>query len=387
MFNAFPKNCCEPHARVGRIIALTERSPGHIAIKGWFMRRVAAALFLIASAAVPAQAQAFNWVNLDRLNGKLCGRVVDYTWNHGADRRIFSPILGRPRDLYVYLPPGYDPGVAYPLIVYLHGAHIDEHAFLDPGVLKTLDLMFSRGEIPPAVIAAPDGTYDGKNRITCSHSLWVNGQGGRFEDHVVGEIVPFLSSTYSLRPERQARSLLGISAGGFGAMTIALKHRDVFGVVATVGGPLNVRYDNRQRNYSDDFDPATYVGRTEYEPDMVIARYYMKMVHRTAREFFEPVYGTGASVSGKVARDNPADVLASANVRPGELAIHVNYPTEDNYNFDAQAQSFVWLAGRRGLAVDVTAVAGAGHDLGYIEKATPPTCAWLGKTLLPPTRR
>ena len=42
--------------------------------------------------------------------------------------------------------------------------------------------MISQGEIPPAVIAAPDGTYEGQNRITSTHSLWVNGLGGRFED-------------------------------------------------------------------------------------------------------------------------------------------------------------------------------------------------------------
>ena len=153
------------------------------------MRRVAAALLLIASSALPARAQVFNWVNLDHLNSKLRGRVIDFTENHGSDRRIFSPILERPRDLYVYLPPGYDPSVAYPLTVILHGAHVDEHAFLDPGVLKTLDRMMSQGEVPPTVIAAPDGTYEGKNWFTCSHSLWVNGLGGCFEDHIVTEIL------------------------------------------------------------------------------------------------------------------------------------------------------------------------------------------------------
>ena len=53
--------------------------------------------------------------------------------------------------------------------------------------------------------------------------------------------------TYSIRPEREGHALIGISAGGFGAMTIGMKHRDVFGVVATVGGPLNVRYDTSHR--------------------------------------------------------------------------------------------------------------------------------------------
>ena len=135
--------------------------------------------------------------------------MIDYTQNHGADRRIYSPILGRPRDLYVYLPPGYDPSVAYPLILFLHGADIDEHDFLDPGDLKALDWMISEGEIPAVIIAAPDGTYEGQNRMTSTHSLWVNGLGGRFEDHVVAEVVPFLMRTYSIRPEREGHALLG----------------------------------------------------------------------------------------------------------------------------------------------------------------------------------
>ena len=310
------------------------------------MRRLVLALVLLTAAAAPAKAQVFELVNLEHLNRKLCGRVVDYTQNHGADRRLYSPILGRPRDLYVYLPPGYDPSVAYPLILFLHGADVDEHDFLDPGDLKALDCMMSRGEIPPAIIAAPDGTYEGRNRLTSTHSLWVNGLGGRFEDHVVAEVVPFLMRTYSIRPERQAHGLLGVSAGGFGAMAIALKHRDLFGAVATLAGPLNMRYDNCEGRYGDDFDPATYRERTEYDPDMIIARFYFGLLRRRVKTFLEPVYGTGPDVIAKVARDNPADLLASTDLRPGELAIYVNYPGRDNYNFDAQDQSFAWLAAR-----------------------------------------
>ena len=90
------------------------------------MRRIVAALVLLGSATSHVEAQLFEFVSLEHLNGKLRGRVVDYTHNHGADRRLYSPILGRPRDLYVYLPPGYDPSVAYPLILFLHGADVDE---------------------------------------------------------------------------------------------------------------------------------------------------------------------------------------------------------------------------------------------------------------------
>ena len=72
------------------------------------MRLLVVVLALLALAP-PAHAQVGNCRTLESLNCRLGGQVLDYTHNHGADRRIFSPILGRPRDLYVYLPPGYNP--------------------------------------------------------------------------------------------------------------------------------------------------------------------------------------------------------------------------------------------------------------------------------------
>src|SRR5580693_8861679 len=111
MFKAFQENCREDRAPAGRSIAGEGAIPQFNHIKGWFMRRVAAALLLFAAATASAQAQVFNLVKLDHLNRKLHGRVVDFTQNHGTDRRLHSPVLGRPRDLYVYLPPAYDPSV------------------------------------------------------------------------------------------------------------------------------------------------------------------------------------------------------------------------------------------------------------------------------------
>jgi len=350
-------------------------------------RRLVVVFALVLATRGSARGQLFDMVNLDRLNGKLCGKVVDQTWNHGEDRRIFSPILGRPRDLYLYLPPGYSPSIAYPLVVFLHGADVDEHDFLDPGDLKELDGMMARGEIPPTVIAAPDGTYQGRNRLTSTHSLWVNGLGGRFEDHVVDEVVPYVEANYSIRPEREARGLLGISAGGFGAMGLALKHRDAFGAVATLAGPLNMRYYNCRGRYGADFDPATYRPRTEYNPDEIIAKYYLGFLRRKVKDFIEPVYGDGPDVLARIARDNPADLVESTDLRPNQIRMYVNYAGRDNYNFDAQALSFVWLANLRGVAVDVVKVPRGRHNLPYIETQEPVGFRWLGRHLLPPVAR
>jgi S-formylglutathione hydrolase FrmB len=247
--------------------------------------------------------------------------------------------------------------------------------------------MISQGQIPPVIIAAPDGTYEGENRITSTHSLWVNGLGGRFEDHIVYEIVPFLMRTYSIRPEREAHALLGVSAGGFGAMAIALKHRDLFAAVATIGGPLNMRYDNCNGIYAEDFDPMTYRERTQYDPDMIIARFYFGLLRRRVKKYLEPIYGPGPDMIIKIARDNPADLLASTGLQPGELAMFVHYPGRDNYNFDAQDKSFAWLAAQRGIAVELAEDATGRHNLPYIERAEPPAYLWLGQHILPPIRR
>jgi Putative esterase len=348
------------------------------------MRNPLAVLIVVIGTAAPAHAQLFDLVNLDHLNGKLRGHIVDYTRNHGADRRIVSPILGKPRDLYVYLPPDYDPSIAYPLILFLHGADVDEHDFLDPDDLKKMDFLMSRGDLPRAVIAAPDGTYSGSNTLISTHSLWVNGDGGRFEDHLMLEVLPFVMQHYSINPDRLAHGVLGISAGGYGAMGLALKRRDFFGAVATLGGPLNIRYTNIADRYGDDFDPATYRERTEYAPNMLIARFYFGLIRRRVKTFLEPVYGHGPDVMARIALDNPADVLTSTNLRPGELAIYVNYPSLDNYNFDAQALSFIWLAARRGVAVDAKCVPGARHNLTYFEAEELDAYLWLGAHLRSP---
>src|SRR5207245_7915585 len=89
-----------------------------------------APILLLAGMALPASAliglRPCTWVKLDRLNGRIHGQVLDFTHNHGADRRIYSAALDDRRDLYVYLPPGYDPCRRYPVMIALHGIVQDE---------------------------------------------------------------------------------------------------------------------------------------------------------------------------------------------------------------------------------------------------------------------
>src|SRR5262249_36235232 len=110
---------------------------------------------------------------LQRVNGRLHGRVVGYKHNHGADHPNWSPALNQHRDLYVYLPPGYSPCRSYPLLIWLHGFVEDEHAFLKD-VVEHFDRAIARGQLPPLIIAAPDGSILGRPSFHNSASFYLN---------------------------------------------------------------------------------------------------------------------------------------------------------------------------------------------------------------------
>src|SRR6266705_3088357 len=95
-----------------------------------------------------------NYPVLKRTSRKLAGQILDYTHNHGSDNRIWSPALCKKRDLYVYLPPCYDPHKRYPLVLWLHGFAQDEVAFLKH-VVPLLDEAIVCGKLPPMIIADP----------------------------------------------------------------------------------------------------------------------------------------------------------------------------------------------------------------------------------------
>jgi hypothetical protein len=346
-----------------------------------------AILFLLALLILPttSSAQYFNRAKSSSINCRISGRLDDYSHNEGADRRIFSSALGRPADLYVYVPPGYNPAISYPFILYLHPGSMDERAAAGSCWIVELDRLICCGLMPPVIVAYPDGTHGGENQRGDPHSLFINGCGGRFEDYLLNDIVPFVMSTYSIRPERGAHGILGASAGGYGGMGLALKHRELFGAIAAIASPLNMRYTTISGNYEEDFNPATFRWEECYDPERIIGRYYCGLHVVRARKYIDPVFACTCDVVTHIKMTNPADLLATTDLHPGELAILVGFGTCDNFNFDAQSESFIWLASQRGVGIDVQRIPWGKHDVLYFTKAHRQAYVWLGQHLIHPT--
>ncbi len=337
------------------------------------------ALVLVLAALAPVQAQNFD---LEAVNRRLHGQLVDYTHNHGADRRIWSPALQRHRDLYVYLPPGYDPTQRYPLMLWLHGIAADERQFAHMGVPR-IDEQIAQGKLPPFIIAIPDGTRFGRGGVLSTHSGFVDSRLGDFDDYLESDVWNFVVAHYPIRPERQAHVLAGVSLGGGAAYYHAIKYRERYAVVLGIFPPLNIRWVDCHGRYFGKFDPNCWGWRTSvfwgHEP---LGR-FAGIIKVPLRRLVYPLYGRGQQAVEKLSHNNPIEMLDYYQVQPGELSMFVAYAGRDEFNIDTQVESFLYRARERGLQVATAYDPEGHHDAKTAREFLPPIVNWLAPQLAP----
>jgi enterochelin esterase-like enzyme len=325
------------------------------------------ALVALILAGVPAVAGVFSrGTSLDRLNARIQGHVVDYTNNHGQDRRIWSDALCEKRDLYIYLPPCYDPHRCYPLMVWLHGFAQDEQSFTEH-LAEPIDAAIVAGKLPPMIVVAPDGSLDGQCSYTRTASFFLNSAAGRFEDFLMGEVWSFVHNNYPICPEREAHVLAGVSMGGGAAYNLAFKYRDRCKSVLGLFPPLNTRWNDCHDRYRGNFSPDCWHWKTSWDNrHEVVARFYGVFTLRTG-QVIRPLYGRKGQTSNEeltraISSENPAEMLFTYDVQPGELEMFIAYGGKDEFNMDAQIESFLYLARGKGICPTVHYAPRGRHD-------------------------
>lgn len=163
------------------------------------------------------QHRGFNPVHL--LAGAHPGRRL---WVH-----FYSAGLHRNYDYLAYLPPGYDPvHYRYPVYYLLHGSPGRPQVYTGIASMPTrMDNLISRHRMAPMILVFPDGRINGS---TYSDSEWANTRAGNYESYVL-DVVRDVDQRFATLAQRSARVIAGFSAGGYGAMNLALRHPDVFG--------------------------------------------------------------------------------------------------------------------------------------------------------------
>ena len=195
-------------------------------------------------------------------NRTLAGKIELIT--HHSQVLDGNP-LGDPteRQFPVYLPPDYSPtGQPYPVIYALAGftgtgPNMTNYAVWDETVPEQLDDLITSGESPPAIMVMPDCF------TKLGGSQYINSPAtGRYDDYLVGELVPFINGTFNVHRAAAQRAVMGKSSGGYGALVLAMRHPDVFGLCASISGDMYFQY-GYQRDFPAAVDTINQYGGVE----------------------------------------------------------------------------------------------------------------------------
>ena len=146
----------------------------------------------------------------------------------GGGRLLHGTFPGTVRAGYVYLPPRFDPAKRYPVAYLLHGMPGSPSEYPDGTKLGTFaDAAIAAGLVRPfiGVIPAAGTTprYNGE---------WA----GRWEDALVDDVLPWVDRTLPTIAAPTGRVIAGLSAGGYGAVDIGLRHPSLFGAIESWSG-------------------------------------------------------------------------------------------------------------------------------------------------------
>lgn len=141
--------------------------------------------------------------------------------------RQASRAFGDERDVFVWLPPGYDPAPAtpYPMLLVHDGNESLTRGRFD----RALEAVVRAGEAPPLIavfVALP--TQDVR---LSQYSFGPDSTGDRYADFLVEELLPAVETSYPVARDRALRGIIGASLGGLISYYAAWRHPGVWRLV------------------------------------------------------------------------------------------------------------------------------------------------------------
>ncbi|HQG53771.1 MAG TPA: alpha/beta hydrolase-fold protein [Bacteroidales bacterium] len=163
---------------------------------------------------------------------------------HGTVSKVWykSSVLEMDRRLYVYTPAGYETGkTRYPVFYLLHGAGGDEDAWTNMGrAAQIMDNLIAQGRAKPMIVVMTNGNANQAGAQNEVPPLQTQpGQGpeaftryaGKFEEHLVKDVVPFIEKNYRTLKGKDNRAIAGLSMGGAHTQTITNDNPGMFSYI------------------------------------------------------------------------------------------------------------------------------------------------------------
>lgn len=182
------------------------------------------------------------------------------------------------RELWVYLPEGYDKGDQhYPVIYYLHGFTDNYNTFKTLEMKKLMDAAIKSGRIQACILVVPDSDTKFKG------SFYAN----EWADYIAVDLVNYIDSSFRTIKDKSSRGIAGHSMGGNGAMKLAMLYPNVFGSVHAMSPSV--------LNWSTEFtldNPSFAIIDKAKTQDDVFADFYASVLTAMGRTYAPDINST-----------------------------------------------------------------------------------------------
>lgn len=138
-------------------------------------------------------------------------------------RRYFSKVTGSWRQLYIYVPPGYDTNTneKYPVLYILHGGGEDETGWATQGKTDLImDNLIASKKAEQMLIVMPDANVGG--------AAFDESGLKTFESELKDVIIPLVEKNFHVETSAKKRALAGLSMGGIHTLYTGIKNTDLF---------------------------------------------------------------------------------------------------------------------------------------------------------------
>ncbi|RRN77488.1 esterase family protein, partial [Pseudoxanthomonas sp. SGD-10] len=142
----------------------------------------------------------------------------------------YSPSMDKKIKAVIIRPDTYKAKSKFPVVYLLHG-HGGNYA----GWIKLAPELTDLSDLHQTIIVCPDGNVSSWYFDSPLLPEW------KYETYVAKELVDWVDNNYKTIKSKEGRGITGLSMGGHGALYLAIRHQDVFGVAGSMSGGVDFR--------------------------------------------------------------------------------------------------------------------------------------------------
>ena len=144
------------------------------------------------------------------------------TYSHAMQKTIPAIVL---------TPDNYSLNRKYPVVYLLHGYSGDYTGWMN----ISGDYIRKIVDAENIIIVLPDGGYSSWYYDHPTDKEW------QYETYIAAELIRWIDQRYATIQSPKGRGITGLSMGGHGALFLAFKHPDVFGIAGSMSGGVDIR--------------------------------------------------------------------------------------------------------------------------------------------------